>query len=130
MRIPIRTYEPRLWPSTDTCTLHVYKYLYVDVFSRQFVNDCFRSGETMRAEFGLKMCICCMKWSVMIYLWQTGLNRRTLMYEMEWIGKLQDNADVTVRIVPTTDEHWQTRNDLSESVCSFYLVLWVVSQPT
>jgi len=25
---------------------------------------------------------------------------------------------VTFRIVPTTDEKWQTRSDLSESVCS------------
>jgi len=25
---------------------------------------------------------------------------------------------VTFRIVPTTDENWQARSDLSESVCS------------
>ena len=33
-------------------------------------------------------------------------------------GKQHDNADVTFRIVPTTDENWQARSDLSESVCS------------
>ena len=26
--------------------------------------------------------------------------------------------DVTFRIVPTTDENWQARSDLLESVCS------------
>ena len=33
-------------------------------------------------------------------------------------GKQHDNADVTFRIVPTTDENWQARSDLSESVCN------------
>ena len=54
------------------------------------------------------------------------------MLKQDWIGEIQgskwsesgkkgkqhDNADVTFRIVPTTDENWQTRSDLSESVCS------------
>ena len=51
--------------------------------------------------------------------------------KQDWIGEIKglkwsksgkkeknDNADVTFRIVPTTDENWQTRSDLSESVCS------------
>jgi len=29
-------------------------------------------------------------------------------------GKQHDSADVTFRIVPTTDENWQARSDLSE----------------
>jgi len=33
-------------------------------------------------------------------------------------GKQHDRADVTFRIVPTTDENWQARSDLLESVCS------------
>jgi len=33
-------------------------------------------------------------------------------------GKQHDSADVTFRIVPITDENWQARSDLSESVCS------------
>ena len=33
-------------------------------------------------------------------------------------GKQHDSADVTFRIVQTTDENWQARSDASESVCS------------
>ena len=52
---------------------------------------------------------------------KTGLDRRNLRFKMERIrkkGKQHDNADVTFRIVPTTDESWQARSELSESVCS------------
>ena len=52
---------------------------------------------------------------------KTGLDWRNLKFEMERIrkkGKQYDNADVTLRIVPTTDENWQACSDLSESVCS------------
>jgi len=39
---------------------------------------------------------------------------------MEGIRKKgkHDNADVIFRLVPTTDEIWQARIDLSESFCS------------
>jgi len=43
------------------------------------------------------------------------------MFEIERIrkeGKQHSNADVTFRIVPTTDKQWQARGDLPESVCS------------
>ena len=33
-------------------------------------------------------------------------------------GKQHDNADVTFRIGPTTEENWQTHDALSESVYS------------
>ena len=39
----------------------------------------------------------------------TGLDWRNLRFKMERIrkkGKQQGNADVTFRIVPTTDENW------------------------
>ena len=52
---------------------------------------------------------------------KTGLDWRNLRFKMERIrkkGKQHDNADVTFRIVPTTDENWQALSDLSESVCS------------
>ena len=39
-------------------------------------------------------------------------------------GKQHDSSDETFQIVPTTDENWQTRSDLSASVCS--LLLFVV----
>ena len=52
---------------------------------------------------------------------KTGLDWRNLRFKMERIrkkGKQHDSSDVTFRIVPTTDENWQARSDLSESVCS------------
>ena len=52
---------------------------------------------------------------------KTGLHWRTLRFKMERIlkkGKQHDSSDVTFRIVPITDEKWQARSDLSESVCS------------
>jgi len=52
---------------------------------------------------------------------KTGLDWLNVRFEMERIrkkGKQHDTADVTFRIVPTTDENWQARIDLSESVCS------------
>ena len=52
---------------------------------------------------------------------EIGLDWRNLRFKMERIrkkAKQHDNADVTFRIVPTTDENWQARSDLSESVCS------------
>ena len=52
---------------------------------------------------------------------KTELDWRKLRFKMERIrkkGKQHDSADVTFRIVPTTDENWQARIDLSESVCS------------
>ena len=58
---------------------------------------------------------------------KTGLDWRNLRFKMERIrkkGKQHDNADVTFRIVPTTDENWQALSDLSESVCS--LLLFVI----
>ena len=51
---------------------------------------------------------------------KTGLDWRNLRFKMERIRKEKkhDNADVTFWIVPTTDENWQARGDLPESVCS------------
>ena len=52
---------------------------------------------------------------------EIGLDWRNLRLKMERIrkkAKQHDNADVTFPIVPTTDENWQARSDLSESVCS------------
>ena len=52
---------------------------------------------------------------------KTGLDWGNLRFEMERIrikGKQHDSSDVKFRIVPTTDEIWQARSDLSESVCS------------
>ena len=52
---------------------------------------------------------------------KTVLDWRNLRFKMELIskkGKQHDNADVTFRIVPTTNETWQAGSDLSESVCS------------
>ena len=52
---------------------------------------------------------------------KTGLDWRNLRFKIERIrkkGKQHDNADVTFRIVPTTDENRHTLSDLSESVCS------------
>ena len=51
---------------------------------------------------------------------KTGLHWRNLRFKIDRIrkkGKQHDSADVTFRIVPTTDENWQARSDLSESVC-------------
>ena len=62
---------------------------------------------------------------------KTGLDWRNLRFELERIrekGKQHDNADVTFRIVPTTDEIWQARSDLAES--NSYLLLWVMRQST
>jgi len=52
---------------------------------------------------------------------KTVLDWRNLRFKMERIrkkGKQHDSADVTFRIVPTTDENWHAHSDLSESVCS------------
>ena len=52
---------------------------------------------------------------------KTELDWRKLKFKMERIrtnGKQHDSADVTFWIVATTDENWQARSDLSESVCS------------
>ena len=52
---------------------------------------------------------------------KTGLDCRNLRFKMERIrkkGTQHDSSDVTFRIVPTTDENWQARIDISESVCS------------
>jgi len=63
---------------------------------------------------------------------KTGLDWRNLRFKMERIqkkGKQHNNADVTFRIVSTTDENWQARSDLSECVTNSYL-LWVMPQST
>ena len=64
---------------------------------------------------------------------KTGLDRRNLRFKMERIrkkGKRHD-ADVTFRIVPTTDENWQARSDLiSQFLANSYLLLWVMLQST
>ena len=51
---------------------------------------------------------------------KTGLDWRNLKFKMEGIRKKgkHDNADVIFRLVPTIDEIWQARIDLSESFCS------------
>ena len=52
---------------------------------------------------------------------KTGFDWRNLRLKMEQIwkkGKQHESADVTFQIVPTTDENWQARSDLSEPVCS------------
>jgi len=40
------------------------------------------------------------------------------MERMRKKGKQHDSSDETFRIVPTTDENWQARSDLSELVCN------------
>ena len=67
------------------------------------------------------MCLCCKESVKNVISVKTGLDWRNLRFKMERNrkkGKQHDSADVTFRIVPTTDENWQARSDLSESVCS------------
>ena len=52
---------------------------------------------------------------------KTGLDWRKLSFKMERIRKKDDSADVTFRIVPTKDDTWQARSDLSEYVCEIVL---------
>ena len=92
-----RTYDPQLRTIADKCSLHfiVLSHFYVHVCYIHFVKN-----------------VICVK---------TGLDRPNLRFKMERIrkkGKQHENANVTFRIVPTTDENWQARSDLSESVCS------------
>ena len=66
-------------------------------------------GQDYRCVYAIKNVICV----------KTGLDWRNLRFKMERIrkkGKQHDSADVTFRIVPTTDENWQAHSDLSVSL--------------
>ena len=107
-----RSLDPQLQTIADECTLHfiVLRHFYVHVCYRHFVKDGFHTAG-YRCVFAVKNVICV----------KTVLDWRNLRFKMELIrekGKQHDNADVTFWIVPTTDENWQARSDLSESVCS------------
>ena len=83
-----------------TCLLHTFS-------KRWFLYRGERNLE-YRCVYAVKNVICV----------KTGLDWRNLRFEMERIrkkGKQHDNADMTFRIVATTDENWQARIDLSVS---------------
>ena len=64
--------------------------------------------------------MCCKECDIYIYIKHDWIGE-TLGSKWSESGtkrKQHDNAEVTFRIVLTTDEKWQARSDLSESVCS------------
>ena len=61
---------------------------------------------------------------------KTGLDWRKLSFKMERIRKKDDSADVTFRIVPTTDENRKIVTYQSQFVANSYLLLWVMPQST
>ena len=78
-------------------------------------------------ESGIKMCLCCEKCDMCSH--RIGLAKFKVQNGANPEKRKQhDSADVTFRIVPTTDENWQACSDLSESVCNSYLLLWVMPQ--
>ena len=84
----------------------VLRHLSVHDCYKHFVKDGFHTAG-IKWRYAVKNVICV----------KTGLDRRNLRFKMERIrkkGKRHD-ADVTFRIVPTTDENWQARSDLSVS---------------
>jgi len=100
-----QTHHSHLRTIADECTLHfiVLGHFYVHVCYIHFVKNRRERNLDYRCVYAVKLVICV----------KGGLDWRNLRFKMERIrkkGKQHDNADVTFRIVPTTDENWQARS--------------------
>ena len=108
------------------CTLHfiVLGHFYVHVCYIHFVKNRRERNLDYRCVYAVKLVICV----------KGGLDWRNLRFKMERIrkkGKQHDNADVTFRIVPTTDEIGRlVVTYQSQFVANSYLLLWVIPQST
>ena len=100
-----RTHDPQLRTIADECMLHfiVLRHFYVHVCYIHLLKMVFiPRGE--KRNLGYR---CVYAINIVVFV-QTGLDWRNLWFKMERIrkiGKQHDNAIVTFRIVPTTDEN-------------------------